>query len=182
MQASLLGEIDAKAGRVARLIALVLGVVVSTLSIGVQLGTGPPQATVPTLITFGLGIAGLMISMSSAIITYLSSNIKFGVHPASARTLDELSIDRTTYSKLVMNSYANTLERNWRVLDANAKRLRITLASLIVGTSNLALTALLYVTIGTERGQWMTTGIGSIAIFGIAGFVLSGRYLVLEGR
>lgn len=182
MQASLLGEIDAKAGRVARLIALVLGVVVSALSIGVQLGTGPPEVTAPTLVTFGLGIAGLTISMAGAIITYLSSNIGLGVHPASAINLEEPSIDRTTYSRLVMNSYANTLERNWRVLDANAIRLRVTLASLVVGTSYLALAVLLYVAVETERGQWITTGIGSLAILGVVGFVLSGRYLVLEER
>lgn len=182
LQASLLGEIDEKAGYVARLVALVLGVVVSALSIGVRLGTGPPEATIPTLVAFGLGIAGLVVSMSGALVTYLSSKIKLGVHPASAIALEEPSIDRTTYSRLVMNSYANTLEKNRRVLDVNARRLQFTLASLVVGTSYMALTALLYVAIETERVQWITTAVGSLVIFGIAGFVLSGKYLVLEGR
>lgn len=182
MQAALLGEIDAKAGRIARLIALVLGVVISALSIGVRLGTGPPEATVPMLVTFWLGIAGLMVSMSSAIITYLSSNIKLGIHPASAINLEEPSIDRPTYSRLVMNSYTNTLEMNRRVLDVNARRLQFTLASLVVGTGCMGLTALLYVAIDTERGQWLTVSIGSVAILAVAGFILSGRYLVLEER
>lgn len=182
MQASLLGEIDDKAGRIARLVALVLGVVVSALSIGVRFSTGSPEATVPTLVTFGLGTVGLVVSMAGALVTYLSSKIKLGVHPTSARTLEGSPISKRTYSRLVMKSYANTLEKNRRVLDVNARRLQFTLTSLVVGTSNLALAALLYVAVETVRGQWITTGLGSLAILGIAGFVLSGRYLVLEER
>lgn len=181
MQAALLGDVDEKAGHVARLVALVLGVVVSALSIGVQLG-GPPNAEFPTLIAFGLGTAGLIVSMSGAIITYLSSKIKLGVHPDSAKILQKPSIGRSAYSRLVANSYAGTLEENRRVINANAKRLRYTLASLVAGISYLTLAVIQYVAIGTGRGKWATIGIGSLAVFGVCWFVVSGRYLVLEER
>ena len=164
MQAALLGEIDEKAGRVARLIALVVGVITSALSISVRLGTGPPEASAPTLLAFGLGTVGLVISMSSALITYLSSNISVGVHPASAIVLERSPISKRTYSRLIMNAYANTLEQNRRVLDVNARRLQFTLASLAVGTSYMALAAFTRVAIAATRGQWIGTGLGSLVV------------------
>lgn len=181
MQATLLGEIDDKAGYVSRLVALVLGVVVSALSIGIRLG-GPLNADFPTLVAFGLGTAGLIVSMSGAIITYLSSKIKLGVHPDSAKILQKPSIGKSTYSRLVVNSYAGTLEENRKVIDVNAKRLRYTLASLVAAISYLTLAVLQYIAIATGRGKWATVGIGSLAIFGICSFIVSGRYLVIEER
>ena len=181
MQVMVLGEIDQKAGYVTRLVALILGVTVSVLSIGIRQG-GALNVALPTVLTFGLGIAGLITSMSGAIVTYLSSKLKLGVHPATAAAFEESPISRSTYSRLVMNSYANTLKKNRQVLNVNARRLRYTLASLVLGICHLALAAIQHVATRSEQGKLIVAGLGSLAIFGACGFVLSGRYLVLEER
>ena len=91
-----------------RLVGILLGVILTALSISFRFNGGPPQASLPTSIAFGLGLVGLLVSMLLAIITYLSSQFELGLHSSAADALvDEKPLTMHQYSSLVANTYAN---------------------------------------------------------------------------
>lgn len=181
LQVAVLEDIATKAGHITRLAVLVLGLVLSTLSIVVRQDT-TLAVTLPTVVAFELGVTGLVTSLAGAIVTYLNTKIKLGVHPSSAVTLEEASIGRNEYGKLLVGSYADVLKANSSVLDVNVNRLRYTLAALVFGICHLVLAILQHVALDGKRGRWLVLGLGLVATLGICGLVLSGRFLVLEGE
>lgn len=180
LQADLLSELDTKAEHVTRLVGVIVGVVLTAFSVAFQFGEGMPAASFPTALTFGLGTAALVVTLGLAVVTYLSSRLKLGLHPDASYTLQDGSVSPGVYSMLVMNSYASAIEENKEVLQANARRFRRTLVALLGGVSLLAIAVLQYVVLPSRASKWVALGGGLLFIGGAFWYVLTGRYLTLD--
>lgn len=195
VQIATLNGIDEKAEHVTRLVGVLLGVVLSVVSLAVRaesIRLASPSMT--TLLAFGVGVSGLLLSMIAAIVTYLSSKFEVGINRAVGRLLSrrDYEIEQEAYARRTLGAYSHSIGRNKRVIAENARRFRWALVFLVVGVVYLALSAALYVS-GTipaaSRRPLLASvvraavGAGtSLAVAGVAWYVLSGRYLTLESE
>ena len=180
LQISLINDTDTKAEHVTRLVGILLGVILTALSISFRFNGGPPQASLPTSIAFGLGLVGLLVSMLLAIITYLSSQFELGLHSSAADALVDESLTMHQYSSLVANTYASAIERNKPVLKANATRFRYTLSALLLGIGYLTISIFQYTALHSSLIRWIILIAGSILVFAGTVYILRGDYLTLE--
>ena len=179
-QVALLDAIDTKAEHVTRLVILLVGVILTAISIGIRMTGGPPAASVPVRIAFAAGMAGLVATMVTAIVTYLSSRMRLGLHPSTADTFESVDMPMDQYAMLVINAYASVIEDNKAVLDTNSFRFRITLVCLVVAVSYVA-TAILFYVVPPSR-PWGYGGVLLTTVFvvGTGWYVLTGRYLTIQ--
>lgn len=132
-------DVDSRAGFITRLVAILLGVVVSTASILVTLSTNGGGSVLPLpAVTAAAGIiaaVGLLGAMIMGIITYLSSEQAAGLGRSTASLLSEpeYSISMEDHLKTTLAAYDAALHKNQRVIQVNATRLRKTLTFLVVG-------------------------------------------------
>lgn len=182
-QIQILEGIDNKAEHVTRLIALLIGIVFSVISVVTQLGRTPitpPKFFV--LVAFGLGVCGLLVSMGAAIITYLSSQYKIGLHDDVGEILSDASygIQMPEHIRNVLGTYAFVLGQNRRVIESNVFWFRLTLLFLLYGMIFIALSGFLYVG-GFEpplpRAAVVLTAVVSV---GIGYYILAGTFLPFQ--
>lgn len=177
LQDQAIEAVDNKAEHVTRLVGIVLGVVLTALSLGIRFEGGPPDVSLPVELSFGLGLLGMFGSITFAIITYLSSKLKMGLHPATAETINHQDLDPEEYAELLMNAYAFALEWNKEVIDTNYRRFRRTLTALFIGLSYLGLSAFIYVLVPGGSWGWATFVIGTVFVGGVTIYILSRKYL-----
>lgn len=180
LQSDLLSELDTKAEHVTRLVGVILGVILTAFSVAFRTGEGVVEPTVPTALTFGIGTAGLVLTLVLGTITYLSSRLKLGLHPDTSYALQGGNLPPEAYPRLVLNSYASAIEENRDVLQVNANRLRMTLTTLMGGVAFLAIAVLQYVALPSNASRWVAFLVGTIVIAAVSTYVLTGRYLTLD--
>lgn len=192
-QIETLEGIDEKAEHVTRLVGVLLGVVLSVLSVAVQTDAVrlSPVSSL-TLLAFGVGVTGLLLSMIAAVVTYLSSKFEVGVRRTVGKLLsrEDYEIESKTYARRTLGTYSHNIRRNKRVIAENARRFRWTLVFLLAGVIYLALSAVLYVgrVLSMGRGGPVLTPDGELivvlctttATMTLIWYVLSGRYLTLQ--
>lgn len=104
-------DVDTKASRMLRLNVLLVGVIVSTLSIASQLGSSS-EAGVPVIEQFEnvyieVGVAALVVSTALAAVTYSATEYDVGVSADNVRTLLDADLPtEETRALLVKNSIA----------------------------------------------------------------------------
>lgn len=179
-------DIDSRAGYITRLVAILLGAVVSAGSIAATLavenGALPHFSPVTLLMTI-LAAVALLGTMMASIITYLNSHPVAGLEYRTAELLSNSAYetDMDTHVRRVLGVYAHALRINAEVIHANSVRFRLALTLLLVGLIYGTATALLLL-LGNE---WLllealaflvVTTITTTVIW----YILSGRYLVHE--
>lgn len=192
VQIATVNGIDEKAEHVTRLVGILLGVVLSVLSLSVRFGIVDLSSTMSvTILAFGIGVSGLFGAMVAAIVTYLGSRVRIGLDHQVGRLFSAESYSITTdeYGRRVLGTYGYNVRRNERVVAANSRRFRRSLLLLLVGVVYLTLSVLLSVgrTASRETGVALVTpGIAGVTflwttllVLLTAGYVLSGRYLTL---
>lgn len=182
-QSATLNRIDDKSGRIARLLGILLGVVLSSLSLGVQFdGIGIGLLTVPIRLAFAVGTGLLLASLAASIITLLSSRLRIGVSPVTGQLLSdpEYETNAETHLSRVVGTYAYSIQQNRRVIKTNIQRLRRTLVLFVVGELYVGLAVALFVSGVIGRGAWLSFGVVSLMSVSVAQYVLSGKYLTLE--
>lgn len=182
-QSATLDRIDDKSGRIARLLGVLLGGVLSSLSLSAQLtGVALESLSAPTRVAFLVGAGFLLLALAGAIVTLLSSRYKIGlghgVGVLLSRTDYEVSTE--THLRRVLGTYAQNVKLNYRVIEVNARRLRRTLGSLLLGLLYLAFSAAFVVTGVTETVEWVLVALTIPIAVGLGWFVLSDRYLPIE--
>jgi hypothetical protein len=184
-QIELINGIDNKAEHITRLIALVIGLVFSVLSLTLQnQGLQFEIPPVPTLLAFGAGIALLLLSMGAAIITYLSSKFKIGLHPSVGRLLSnpDYQTDNREHLRRTLGTYAYNLEQNRKVIEANSYRFRWSLLFLLTGIFFLSIAGTLYLgNVGSEGG-WAAIILTGLIPLAVAWYILTGRFLTLRSK
>ena len=183
-QLSTIDGIDDKAAHVTRLIGILIGLVFGVASLVTSLDSGRfPRPHLTVQVAFFLGMTGLLAAMGAAIITYLSSKFRSGLHYDVGYYLSEpdshLMFD--DHLRRVLGSYAEIIEQNTGVIEANSKRFQRTLWLLLLGV--------LFLSIGGAMslggmGRWsswtlvlITIGLGIVTTW----YILTKRYLRLDG-
>lgn len=182
-QSATLDRIDDKSGRIARLLGILLGVVLSSVSLGVQLdGIEFGLLATPIRLAFTVGTGFLLSSLAATIITLLSSRLRIGLTPMTGEVLSDPKhkVELETHLSRVVGTYAYSIRQNRKIIEVNVRRLRRTLVLFLVGELYVGLSVALFVTQLVGRGAWLTFGILSLVALALARYVLSGRYLTLE--
>ena len=173
-------DFDQKAAYVTRFVGVVLGLVLTAVSLASRFGGGDPATQLPAVAAVAGGVVGLVAAVAGAIVTYLSSRVVVGLHPHAARAIAGGEYGDDEYNTLLLRAYADAVERNRRVLRTNAGRFRRTLVALLVGIAYLAMAALLFVLAPSGGWEWAILIVGTVAIGVVAWYLLTGRYLRLE--
>ena len=173
-------DFDQKAAYVTRFVGVVLGLVLTAVSLASRFGGGDPATQLPAVAAVAGGVVGLVAAVAGAIVTYLSSRVVVGLHPHAARAIADGEYGDDEYNTLLLRAYADAVERNRRVLRVNAGRFRRTLVALLVGIAYLAMAALLFVLAPSGGWEWAILIVGTVAIGVVAWYLLTGRYLRLE--
>lgn len=184
-QSSTLDRIDDKSGRIARLLGILLGVVLSSVSLGIQFdGLELEVLAVPIRLAFTVGTGFLLSSLAAAIVTLLSSRLRIGLTPVSGEVLSDpnYETDICTHLSRVVGTYAYSIRQNRAVIETNVRRLRRTLVLFLVGELYVGLSVALFVSRVTGRDAWVSFGLLSLTALVLARYVLSGSYLTLEAR
>lgn len=182
-QIQILEGIDNKAEHATRLIALLIGIVFSVISLVTQIGRTPlsPRSFF-VLVAFGLGITGLLVAMGTAIITYLGSQYKIGLHDDVGWILSDASyaIQMPEHIRNVLGTYAYVIGQNRRVIVSNIFWFRLTLLFLLYGMMFIALSGFLYVG-GFEAPlpRWAVVLTAVVGV-GIGYYILTGTFLPFQ--
>lgn len=170
-------DFDQKAAYVTRFVGVVLGLVLTAVSLASRFGGGDPATQLPAVAAVAGGVVGLVAAVAGAIVTYLSSRVVVGLHPHAARAIADGEYGGDEYNTLLLRAYADAVERNRQVLSANARRFRWTLVALLVGIAYLAMAALLFALAPSGMWGWIVLIAGTVAIGVVAWYLLTGRYL-----
>lgn len=181
-QIATLREINDQAEHVTRLLALLLGVFASTLSIGVRVqwfGNVYVSPAPQVLFLFALGIGALLLSMGAAIITYLRSRYRVGLNATVGHLLGNPNYDAETerHIKRVLGTYAYNIEYNTAIIEANSRQFRWSLLLLLVGILCIATASGLYLS-DLYGAISLLFALGIVIVVGaVSWYVLSDRYL-----
>lgn len=182
-QIATLDGIDTKAQYVTRLVAILLGVVLSVLSLANRQGLlSEPTVTIHAVVAFGIGVAALLLSMTAAVVTYLSSRFESGLHPNVGYVLShpEYEVDVEAHFRRVVGNYGHIIEQNDQVVQTNAKRFRLTLLLLLVGVLYLSLSVFFYFTMVGVWSARLAIFLSLGVVVGLSWYVLGGNYLTLD--
>lgn len=186
VQSDTLNEIDRKAEHVTRLLGILIGLVLSVVSIGLQFGGGRnagfPAIALQTFLGFTVGVTFLVLSMAAAIVTYLSSKFKIGLSSTAGHLLQNpnYDTDMEQHIRRVIGTYAYNIDQNREVIEANSKRFRRTLVLLLLGVAYLAASGVLFIGFDNSPAAWGVLGVTTLASVALAWYILSGGYLTLE--
>ena len=175
--------IDTKAEHLTRLIGILIGLVFSVLSLVVNADTIQlTQTTSGTRIAFLLGVVCLLAAMGAAMVTYLNSRYRAGIHHSVGYYVSnkEQSLDFDVHIKRVCGSYASVIEQNRTVIEVNSIRFRRALYLLLVGVLFLATAGSIYLGGVSESQSWYGIIVAGLLALLIAWYFFTGRYLTLE--
>lgn len=182
-QVQILEGIDNKAEHITRLIALLIGIIFSVISFVTQLSRtpiSPPPSTI--LAAFGIGVGSLLISMGTAIITYLSSQYKIGLHGDVGEVLSDESfaIEMPEHIRNVLGTYSFVIDQNRKVIETNVSWFRFTLFFLLIGVLFVSLAGFLYLADFGWPSSLLAVLCGLVLTLAIGWYILTGRFLPLQ--
>jgi protein-S-isoprenylcysteine O-methyltransferase Ste14 len=180
-QVETVNGIDDKAATTMRVVAVLLGVLLSLLTFFVD-GSGV-EITVDTVVPVlwvATGVAGLLASLAGCLYTYLSSRTLFG---PNAELGDVLSLNRVTlddYRTHLLGGYAKAIRTNREVIRTNSRRFRNTLLLMIYGLVGVSTGLSLFITnISVPMDIVVTVGV-LLVVGAFSVYILQERYMVLQ--
>lgn len=125
--------IDDKAMRTLRFNVLILGGVVSGVSILLDRGIidGVEEVTDPFLLT---GVLALVGSTSLAALTYTASSMKVGMSSNDIGSVHQSDLSDEEHNHKLMTSYRRWIEQNRRTIALNSDLVTLTILLLVYGT------------------------------------------------
>lgn len=137
-QIGVLKSVDEKAAQVARLIALLLGLLLSAVSLLARVGQ-PVATEAPTLLLLlTVAVGAYVIALLFAIVTYLASQFDYGPSSRLGVFMSQYAVPKQEYVDTVLAGYGETVRHNKTVVVTNARRFQRCLATLLVGVVNTA--------------------------------------------
>lgn len=175
VQIETLNGIDEKAEYLTRFVGILLGVVLTGLSLIPKFdGVTLTANSLPMLISIFVGIFALLATLGFSIITYLSSKFEYGISSDVAEYFADTDVTEDEYAELLPRGYADIIPKNREVVRVNSRRFRNALASLLAGLGCLSQAAFFLVVEIPTYGKYVVLVLG----FGILGLVL--RYVLTE--
>lgn len=133
-QVETLNGIDDKAAYVSRLIGILVGLVLTSVSIVVSAdGFRFNIDSVGAFLLIFFGSLGLFSALVYSIITYLSSKFMYGPSSDLGETMAQYAISDQDYKDVMLRGYSAAIRDNRRVIVTNAQRFERCLSSLVVG-------------------------------------------------
>lgn len=182
-QSSTLERIDDKSGRIARLLGILLGIVLSTVSLSVQFTDVTFESlSTPTRLSFLVGVGFLLVSLAGTCITLLSTRYETGLGYATGKLLSktDYEVSSERHLRRVLGTYAHSVRTNRRIIAVNAHRFRRALLSFLLGLLYVTLAPMLVVADTFWGGDWAILVLSVPVASSVGWFVLSGRYLPIE--
>lgn len=136
-QLDTLDDIDAKAMSILRLNVLLVGVILTAVSVAVEI-----DAVVLGELNNGyvaIGVGSLVLSTALAAITYTSSDSEVGIDGESIRAAVDASLDEEEFEAATAQSYAAWIEFNDRTNVMNAPVITLTMLLVVIGLVHLAI-------------------------------------------
>lgn len=179
-QVETLSAVDDKAAQATRLIALLLGLLLSVVSFVTRTGQTTPVDTVPVFVFLTATVGAYVAALLLAILTYLSSSFEYGPSSHLGAFMAQYSIPDDEYVSAMLAGYSETVQRNKAVVVNNARRFQWCLSALLVGVVNTAGAAVLLLLGGSLYVDTVVL-IGSTLVSGVtARYVLQEEYLTIE--
>jgi len=169
-QIQTLDDIDSKAARILRINLVLLSIVLTGFSIASSSTEANPAGfeIVQLLNNYTYtGLILLLLSTAVAGVTYTASNMKAGVSPNDLQSVLDNDYSAQQNLEGIIESYANWIERNYRVNAKNAPLGTLTTLLLIAAMAFLALGFKKAVTAEVE---WWLLSITVILLLSIAHF------------
>ncbi|WP_336136637.1 hypothetical protein [Natronomonas amylolytica] len=134
-QRQTLNDIDTKASKIFRLNLVLIGLLVSILSIVTQFGPDPPSG-IDALELFvniytQIGIAALVLSTAFAAITYTASELDVGVSSENLAALLEADFSETEAEELLVKNYIMRINFNRSTNVRNIPLIQLTIAFVV---------------------------------------------------
>lgn len=139
---SAIRDIDQKIEALARFDAILVGLVVTGVSVWSRVGT--PWTTLSTwvLVSFAIGITAAIASATIALWAHLGSAMAVGLHPRELKSLLSSEIDDRTLARTILLGYIDAIGSNYLVMERTAKGYRLALFGWLISISTLAIAAL----------------------------------------
>lgn len=179
-QVNTVNEIDEKAATTMRLVALLLGVLLSLFIFLAEDYTVEltDQSIVPIL-WIVVGISSLLTSLALCLYTYLSSRMLFGPKAVFGTVLAENRVMWTDYESKMLKGYAAAISTNREVIRTNSRRFRNTLLALVHGLLGLSLGLGLFAVDLSPTFDLLISFIVGVLTAIFTGYVLTERYMVV---
>lgn len=132
-QLSALTNVDTNAWRAARLVGLLLGILLTGLSIVAQGENTAITFSPAVLIFLILGVISLLVSLVFAAVSLLNVEVGYGPGTHLTDGLTDGEVSPGAYPGIVSKNLSKNIEKNNRVLSSKADKLRYTYNFLIVG-------------------------------------------------
>lgn len=166
-QKSTLNDIDTKASKILRLNVLLIGVIVSALSIAAQSGSSTSAA--PSVEPFvnlymKLGVASLVLSTALAAMTYTASELDVGLSSTNLKNLLKADFSPQETQELLVKNYIVRINFNRSTNIRNIPLITSTIVLVVAGIVFLAL-GIYEVTIGSV--PWWLSGSTTVVISGV---------------
>ncbi|WP_455448140.1 hypothetical protein [Natrinema thermotolerans] len=179
-QVETVNGIDEKSATTMRVVAVLLGVLLSLLTFLSDDYTVTVTAeTLLPVLWVAVGVTGLLASLGWCLYTYLSSRMLFGPTADLGEVLSEHTVSTTDYQSHLLRGYATAIKTNREVIRTNSRRFRNTLLTLLYGlvgiTTGLAL-FIISLPICADAIVSLVV-LGSISAF--TGYILKERYMVV---
>lgn len=172
-QATTLQDIDTKASRILRVNVLLIGILVSALSIAAQGGSGDGSlaANVSPFINVysKLGIASLVLSTAFAGTTYTASELDVGIGADNLAAILQADFSKSEVEELVVKNYIARINFNHSTNVRNIPLIQLTILLVIAAVVLLSLSV--YEAIVGPVPTWLLVGSSGlfVAVLVIAG-------------
>lgn len=180
-QVTTLEGIDDKAASVFKLVAALSGLVLSGITWAVSTDqVALSGATLPLFIFLGGSVVAFFSSLIYAIITYLSSKFSYGPTAGLGNFMADYEVEDQSYRNILLRGYSDAIQNNRRVVNKNARRFQLSLASLLVGILCLVGAGTVVALPDIERLGW-----GVLVLFGLGTgrvvlYITREEYLTLD--
>lgn len=181
VQIETLNGIDDKAEYLTRFVGVLLGVVLTGLSLIPKFdGVSLTVESFPMLVSVFGSVLAFLCTLGFSIVTYLGSKFKYGVSPGVAEYFADTDVTEEEYAKLMLRGYADTIPKNEEVVRVNSRRFRNALASLLAGLGCLSLATFFLVVELPVFGKYAALIVAILVLGRILQYVLSEEYLTLD--
>lgn len=180
-QMSFLERIDGKAQRLVRYAALLVGIVLTTVSFVSRSDVDAlVEVSIAVKVTFVVGLGLLLVAIGFAGYTSLNSDLQYGLGRKFGHRVADGLVESPDYERIVLNTHATAASLNRIIINANARRFRKSLLSLLLGLYYVSLSGFLVVLSISVRMQVLLSFVATVPAAVLGHHIYAGNYLVLE--
>ncbi|MCU4973958.1 hypothetical protein OB955_14585 [Halobacteria archaeon AArc-m2/3/4] len=179
-QVETLNGIDDKAATTMRVVALLLGVLLTVLTLILDVdGITLSRESGLAILWLAIGLCSLLFSLGFSVYTYLSSRFLHGPSEDLGRVLAEHHVEVEDYRSHLLRGYATAIEQNRHVVRTNSRRFRNCLLALMYGILGVSLGLALLVISIPFWGEIVVTIVVSLVTGGLSVHFTREGYLTL---